>query len=59
MNLMVSGAPSADDPGAEMHRWATDLFPICRSLTGNGVRETLNYLKNLVPELVIHESTLR
>ncbi|HUQ47283.1 MAG TPA: DUF4910 domain-containing protein [Gemmatimonadaceae bacterium] len=55
MNLTVSSAPSPDEAGAEMHRWATDLFPICRSLTGNGVRETLAYLKNLVPEMVIHE----
>jgi Uncharacterized protein conserved in bacteria with an aminopeptidase-like domain len=55
MNLMVSSAPSADEAGREMHRWATDLFPICRSLTGNGVRETLAYLKNLVPEMMIHE----
>ena len=55
MNLMVTSAPSAEDAGIEMHRWATDLFPVCRSLTGNGVRQTLAYLKNLVPELVIHE----
>ena len=41
--------------GLEMHRWATDLFPICRSLTGNGVRETLAYLARLVPQLTIHE----
>ena len=37
-----------------MHQWATDLFPICRSITGNGVRETLTYLKNLIPDLEIH-----
>lgn len=55
MNLMVSSAPSADEAGVEMHRWATDLFPICRSLTGNGVRQTLGYLKDLVPEMVVHE----
>lgn len=55
MNLMVDNAPSAAEAGADMHRWATDLFPICRSLTGNGVRQTLAYLKNLLPGLVIHE----
>ena len=55
MNLMVNLPRSADAAGIEMHRWATDLFPICRSLTGNGVRQTLAYLKDLVPEMVVHE----
>jgi len=31
-------------------KWAKDLFPICRSITGAGVRKTLNYLKKIVPE---------
>lgn len=38
-----------------MHRWAADLFPICRSLTGNGVRETLAYIGRIVPGLTVHE----
>ena len=41
--------------GKKMHRWASDLFPICRSITGNGIRETLAYIKNLLPDLTIHE----
>tara|TARA_B100000780_G_scaffold263145_1_gene216822 strand:- start:1286 stop:2557 length:1272 start_codon:yes stop_codon:yes gene_type:complete len=41
--------------GKEMYEWASDLFPICRSITGEGVRETLNYINNVLPDLVIHE----
>ena len=43
------------DIGAEIHGWARDLFPICRSLTGNGVRETLAYIGRIVPSLTVHE----
>lgn len=39
----------------DMYRWMEDLFPICRSITGDGVRETLNYLRELLPEMTIHE----
>lgn len=38
-----------------MYQWASELFPINRSLTGEGVRQTLNYLKKLLPSLSIHE----
>jgi aminopeptidase-like protein len=38
-----------------MHQWATDLFPICRSITGSGVRESLAYLSQLIPDLLIRE----
>ena len=34
-------------------KWAKDLFPICRSITGEGTKKTLIYLKNLNPELKI------
>lgn len=37
----------------EMYKWAKDLWPICRSLTGDGIRETLRYLKNIIPNLQI------
>ncbi|HEX4633127.1 MAG TPA: DUF4910 domain-containing protein [Gemmatimonadales bacterium] len=35
--------------GAQMHALATDLYPICRSITGDGLRETLRRLQQHVP----------
>jgi aminopeptidase-like protein/acetyltransferase-like isoleucine patch superfamily enzyme len=40
--------------GQEMYSWASDLFPINRSLTGDGVRETLQYIKRIFPDLEIN-----
>ncbi|MEO8614521.1 MAG: DUF4910 domain-containing protein [Luteolibacter sp.] len=40
--------------GHKMHALASDLFPICRSITGDGVRETLRRLIDEIP-LEIHE----
>ena len=40
--------------GQEMHRFITDLFPICRSITGDGVRETLHLIGKHIP-VEIHE----
>lgn len=43
------------DAGDIMYRRAGDLFPICRSITGDGVRQTLNYMRAILPDLSIHE----
>ncbi|MGH9930357.1 MAG: DUF4910 domain-containing protein, partial [Pyrinomonadaceae bacterium] len=43
------------DIGQKMHGWMRDLFPIPRSLTGDGVRQTLRYIKDSLPELQINE----
>jgi len=40
--------------GEEMHALMGRLFPICRSITGNGVRETLKIISELIP-LTVHE----
>jgi len=40
--------------GLAMHKRLTELYPICRSITGDGVRKTLSNIKSSVP-LEIHE----
>ena len=51
---MTSVAPVAVEAGERMHALAADLFPFCRSITGNGVRATLRELERRIP-LEIHE----
>src|SRR5215471_19198620 len=40
--------------GEQLHQFAADLYPICRSLTGNGVRQTLAAVQGRIP-LVVSE----
>ena len=42
------------DAGEQMHDLIRDLYPICRSITGDGVRETLRQVGEHVP-LKVHE----
>jgi len=41
--------------GNEMYEFVKRIFPICRSITGNGVRETLNIMREYAPEITINE----
>lgn len=41
--------------GNEILRFAKELYPINRSLTGSGVRKTLECIKQLLPELALLE----
>ncbi|MFT2111495.1 DUF4910 domain-containing protein [Marinomonas sp. 2405UD68-3] len=41
--------------GAEMHHLCRELFPICRSITGNGFRESLSILGKHLPNLMTKE----
>ena len=43
-----------DGNGREMHNLIAKLYPICRSITGNGLRRTLRILQEHIP-LTIHE----
>jgi aminopeptidase-like protein len=40
--------------GRDMHQLVTQLYPICRSITGDGVRETLRQIGQQIP-LSVHE----
>jgi aminopeptidase-like protein len=35
--------------GEELHRFATELYPICRSITGDGIRRTLAKIGDKIP----------
>jgi aminopeptidase-like protein len=37
------------DRGKWMYDLLTGLYPICRSITGNGVRKTLEIIKEFIP----------
>ena len=41
--------------GKEIYAFAERLFPIHRSITGEGVRKTLRTIQEEIPELMIHE----
>lgn len=43
------------EQGKGMYALAKELFPICRSITGNGVRETFHILKKYYSEIKICE----
>ncbi len=51
----MSSHPMDPSIGEEMHGWMRDLWSVPRSLTGNGVRQTLGYLAELLPGLETHE----
>ncbi len=46
---------STQNTSEQMYAWLRELFPIYRSLTGNGTRQTLAYIRNLFPQLTLHE----
>ena len=49
-----TGAAGAASLGAELHRFVAELYPICRSITGHGLRRTLALIGERIP-LTLHE----
>jgi aminopeptidase-like protein len=50
----LRGRLDVEQPGEEIYALCAELFPICRSITGNGVRDTLAVVGSHV-SLQIHE----
>ena len=44
----------SDTIGDQMYNLIETLYPICRSITGDGVRKTLSIIKSIIP-ITIHE----
>ena len=43
--------------GEELHTFAADLYPICRSITGDGIRRTLAMIQDRIPLQIFHVPT--
>lgn len=41
--------PEAEQVGAELHDLVRELYPICRSITGDGLRQTLALIGERIP----------
>lgn len=56
-HLGYSMKPSIIDSGMDtpLHNLAKKIFPLCRSITGNGVRETFSIIQSVLPELKTYE----
>src|SRR4051794_38003756 len=50
----ADGGGPDPDPGRDLYALVQTLYPICRSITGDGVRQTLEILRRYLP-LTLHE----
>ena len=50
--MKLSDSLNPENPrevGERLHQFAAELFPICRSITGNGLRQTLALIQKRIP----------
>src|SRR5689334_22734945 len=52
--MRIGQTNETSDIGAALHQFIADLYPICRSITGDGMRATLQQIATYIP-LTIHE----
>jgi aminopeptidase-like protein len=48
LNKLINSIDFAE-AGTQMYQLISELYPICRSITGNGVRETLKKIQSIIP----------
>ena len=48
-NLSIADRLCPAGVGDDLHRFAAEIYPICRSITGAGVRATLDQIERLTP----------
>jgi aminopeptidase-like protein len=53
MGRDAGAEPRDDDAGARMYALVEELYPICRSITGDGVRDTLARIERALPAPMI------
>lgn len=53
--MMTSG--KASNHGTDLYSIVSDLYPICRSITGDGLRETLRYIQSRIGGEIIEVPT--
>jgi aminopeptidase-like protein len=49
LDMPASSSSGLDSLGLEIYALISDLYPICRSITGDGLRKTLNMLQQYIP----------
>ena len=54
VNIGYKVAAAPKEAGRDIYELIAELFPICRSITGNGFRQTMDVLKRYIP-LEIHD----
>jgi len=54
INCNINQSLDIKNINSQMKELMSTLYPICRSITGNGFRETLNIVKTYIP-LTVHE----
>jgi aminopeptidase-like protein len=53
--VLPEAVSTSVDLGEALHALVRRLFPICRSITGEGVRQTLAIMGEYLPGLIVHE----